>query len=244
MQIKSIFDWITQLINQSLPNRCLLCHQQIHEIQHGFCAVCLNQELYQQDICLGCGKGITQPMTYCGSCLKTKPLPVIAPTSYHSSLGRWVGAIKYHKQFAALDILTDALITRVQALQQMQLISMPQVLLPVPLHTKRLRKRGFNQAFLIAEVLSERLRLPILENVLIRDKHTQSQAGLDGKQRRNNLKNSFELRGDIPYQSIAIIDDVVTTGTTIKEIARTLKPLGLDIQVWCLARAEAPGLLD
>ncbi|GGY96153.1 hypothetical protein GCM10007169_11540 [Shewanella fodinae] len=95
---------------------------------------------------------------------------------------------------------------------------------------------------MIASMLGQQLQLPVDDSLLQRVVATVPQAGLDGQARRRNLRGAFVLKAALPYQRIALIDDVVTTGTTVDEIARTLSPWTPDLQVWCLARAEAPGM--
>nr|WP_283106516.1 ComF family protein [Shewanella submarina] len=232
------------MLGASLPNRCLLCHQGVARGQTGLCSACLGASLYQQPVCLGCGRGMTLQLKYCGSCQQSRPLPVVAPASYHQGLGPVISGIKYQGQMAALESLCQALVERFEELEALGLVSRPQALLPVPLHPGRLRERGFNQAWMIANRLSVILGIPLVDDCLVRTQHTLAQAGLDGKARRQNLKQAFELQQALPYPRVAIIDDVVTTGTTVSEIAAQIRVQAPDMQVWCLARAEAPGLLD
>jgi ComF family protein len=246
----------------SLPNRCLLCHQSLARVipsnatlfdslkefkqghQTGICDTCLNACLYQGDICLGCGKQLIIPDCFCGHCLALTPMKVIAPCSYHQGLGPLVAGIKYKQQLAPLTVLVKALVIRIQALVAQGFIRLPQVLLPVPLHPKRLNTRGFNQAWLIAKELSHQLNIPIDEDYLYRVEDTQPQAGMTGKQRRKNCHQAFKICGNNKYQRVVIVDDVVTTGTTTNEINKLLLKRGIFADVWCLARAEAPGLMN
>ncbi|WP_261923583.1 ComF family protein [Shewanella sp. NFH-SH190041] len=232
---------LQQWMALSLPNRCLLCHQHIAGDEQGICPACLQGCSYRTPVCLGCGREMAQLLRYCGRCMPMAPLTVVAPGSYHQGLGHWVAAIKYQRQLAGLRPITGALVQRIEMLTEVGLISRPQVLLPVPLHPDRLKQRGFNQAYLIAELLSIRLAIPLDTTLLQRCRATQPQAGLDGKARRRNLHQAFCLTGAVPWQRVALVDDVVTTGTTVKEIAALLQPYGVQVQVWCLARAEAPG---
>ncbi|MBO1272330.1 ComF family protein [Shewanella sp. 4t3-1-2LB] len=226
----------------SLPNRCLLCHQQLCPPGSGICKTCLQACLYPCPVCLGCGRPLQTLQRYCGDCLTSQPVPVVAPASYHSLLGPLIPRIKYQAQFTALPPLVRALADSVSTLVSHNIIALPQVLLPVPLHPQRIRERGFNQAWMIANMLGQQLQLPVDDSLLQRVVATVPQAGLDGQARRRNLRGAFVLKAALPYQRIALIDDVVTTGTTVDEIARTLAPWTPDLQVWCLARAEAPGM--
>ncbi len=233
---------IPPLLEASLPNRCLMCHQQVLS-GSGICQFCLSSVLYQTPSCLGCGRALIEQTAYCGRCMKLTPLKVVAPASYHQGIGEFVAAIKYQGQLAGLTSMVSALVRRVIQLEQLGLIQRPQVLVVVPLHPNRLRQRGFNQAWLIAEEVSRQLNIPIAEDALDRIVDTRPQEGLNGEQRRKNLINAFRLKQDFDYQRVAIIDDVVTTGTTAQTIAQLFQARYIHVQVWCLARAEAPGLL-
>ncbi|WP_326515485.1 MULTISPECIES: ComF family protein [unclassified Shewanella] len=235
---------LMQWLSASLPNRCLMCHQSVSLPSRGLCVVCLNSGLYQQPICQGCGCTMQLQAKFCGQCMKTLPLSIIAPCSYHQGLGEWIGLMKYQGQFAALPVLSQALVNRILELESLGMLQLPQVLVPVPLHPNRQRKRGFNQAWLIADAIHQQLHIPVVAQGVERILDTKSQAGLTGKQRRQNLSAAFTLTDDFLYQRIALIDDVVTTGTTVKEIAIMFEQRHIHVQVWCLARAEAPGLLD
>ncbi|MCL1126938.1 ComF family protein [Shewanella surugensis] len=221
-----------------------MCHQGIMLPDKGICPVCFEFSLYHFPVCLGCGRKMFIDTDFCGGCLLTSPLKVVAPCSYHQGLGTFVAAMKYQAQFSALDCLTDALINRIKTLESKGLLIMLQVLIPVPLHSKRLRQRGFNQAWIIANTLSKKLNIPLFTEGLSRIKNTLPQAGLSGKDRRQNLNNAFILAESLDLQRIALIDDVVTTGTTVDAIASLFQKQHIHVQVWCLARAEAPGLLN
>ena len=232
------------LLLASLPNRCLICHQQVNPPHHGICHICLTACLYAEPTCLGCGRALVIQRRYCGSCMASAPLVVVAPCSYHDGVGDYVAAMKYQGQFAILQALVIALIERLEALEAEGVVERPQVLIPVPLHSSRLRDRGFNQAWIIAKALSQRLQIPLVDDAVMRVTNTRPQAGLTGKQRRRNLEGAFALKRHFPYQRVAIIDDVVTTGTTANALAKLFESRYIHVQVWCLARAEAPHLRD
>lgn len=219
-----------------------MCHQHISSEQRGLCEVCLQASCYQTETCLGCGREMALPMAFCGQCMLSPTIKVIAPCRYHDGIGHWVGQIKYQAQFAVIDVLVEALVERLFSLELLGLVERPQVLIPVPLHRNRLRQRGFNQAWIIAKALSKRLNIPLIDDMLFRVRDTKPQAGLSGKLRRKNLQSAFELTDEFNWQRVALIDDVVTTGTTVKEIAKLFQYKHVQVQVWCLARAEAPGV--
>ena len=109
------------------------------------------------------------------------------------------------------------------------------LVIPVPLYRKRERERGFNQA----ELIANRLGLPVNVRLLQRRKNTASQTGLSRNERKRNLAGAFEVRG-ILTGTIIVVDDVYTTGSTMNEIARTLKRAGAErVEVLTVARVPA-----
>ncbi|MCA1805582.1 MAG: ComF family protein [Xanthomonadaceae bacterium] len=117
----------------------------------------------------------------------------------------------------------------------------PAVILPVPLHRRRLAERGFNQTLEIGRPLRDELGIPMDHRLARRVKHTDSQAQLPARERQRNLRNAYSLAGGPLPDHIAILDDVMTTGTTVNELARLLKGAGVArVEVWVLARTAAP----
>ncbi|MCK5905419.1 MAG: ComF family protein, partial [Gammaproteobacteria bacterium] len=107
-----------------------------------------------------------------------------------------------------------------------------------PLHNKRSRQRGFNQALEIAQPIAKELNIPISANAIKRIKYTEAQSLLSAVERRKNLRNSFALSKPIIAEHIVLVDDVVTTGTTVYELATLLKKSGVrKVGVWAVARA-------
>lgn len=116
----------------------------------------------------------------------------------------------------------------------------PFILIPVPLHKKRLRWRGFNQAELLAEVISQEIKIPLISNLLVRARHDLPQVQIKSSQeRKENIKHAFKLRHglDLENKTIILVDDVSTTGATLEECAKVLKPLQPK-QIWGLVVAR------
>jgi ComF family protein len=117
--------------------------------------------------------------------------------------------------------------------------SLPEVLLPVPLHRKRLLDRGFNQAFEIARALSQLLDIPVDSHALSRIRDTDSQSGLSANQRQKNILKAFAYEASTPYSHVAVVDDIITTGSTANEITKTLHRTGVEqVEIWGLARVS------
>jgi ComF family protein len=104
----------------------------------------------------------------------------------------------------------------------------PDLLVPVPLHHSRLRKRGYNQSWEITRSLARSSAIESSRTLCRRIRKTPLQTGLDAKQRRKNLKQAFQVTADLAGKHICIIDDVMTTGSTLNEMARTLKRAGAE----------------
>lgn len=113
---------------------------------------------------------------------------------------------------------------------------LPAALLPVPLHPARERQRGFNQAEAIARVVATEMRIPLLADAVRRRRDTPAQSGLDLAARRRNLQGAFTVRGPLPAH-VALVDDVITTGSTMAALATVLRRRGVArVEAWAVAR--------
>ena len=118
-----------------------------------------------------------------------------------------------------------------------QTLDKPGALIPVPLHRSRLRQRGFNQATELAAPLARRFKLPLLPHSLKRIRATVAQSELNARLRTSNVRNAFAVTGTELPSHVALVDDVITTGSTIYECARILQRAGVKrVDVWALAR--------
>jgi ComF family protein len=116
---------------------------------------------------------------------------------------------------------------------------MPELMIPVPLHFLRLYSRGFNQALEICRVLTKELNIPYDSTLVVRDTNTAPMAALARERRRENIRGAFRLARPLPSRSVAIVDDVITSGATSDGLAVLLREAGArHIQVWSLTRAE------
>lgn len=122
--------------------------------------------------------------------------------------------------------------------------ALPALLVPVPLHAARWRERGFNQAALIARYAGHLLGIPVTRHAAVRVRDTPSQTALDVNARRLNVRGAFEVREGRPLERlsaaghVAIVDDVITTGSTVNELRRVLLGAGVRrVEVWAVARA-------
>lgn len=143
--------------------------------------------------------------------------------------------LKYRQKLVNAKLLSSLLIRHIRQRH----IPKPQALLPVPLHTQRIRERGFNQALELARPLAKYWDIPILKDAVIRHKNTPTQTGLSARGRQKNLRGAFEVNTIDDYHHVAIVDDVVTTGATSRELAILLGSTGIGrIDVIAVARAQ------
>ena len=107
----------------------------------------------------------------------------------------------------------------------------------MPLHASRLKERGFNQALEIARVVAKRLSIPLDARCCIRTRPTQAQAGLSLQERRKNLRGVFACRSDLSGRQVVLLDDVMTSGASLSELAKTAKKAGAaSVECWVVAR--------
>jgi len=172
----------------------------------------------------------------CGRCLR-KPPPLqhsIAALRYESWASALIHQFKFHRDLRVGRLLSDSLASLVAAHYRER--ALPQLILPVPLHPQRLYERGFNQALELAKPLSQQFKITLPLTAATRLKNAADQIGLSALARRRNVRGVFQINAALP-RHIAIIDDVVTTGATVLELAKTARRHGAEIiDVWCVAR--------
>lgn len=172
----------------------------------------------------------------CGQC-QQKPPPferTIAPLIYQHPVADLIAGLKFHAKLQYGRMLATLLLGKILDSARTE---MPQLLIPVPLHRKRLRERGYNQAVELARPLGRQLDIPLDLSSCRRVRATSSQSALHIKERRSNVRGAFQLAKEIAADHVALLDDVVTTGSTVAELARVLRRSGVKrVDVWALAR--------
>ena len=152
---------------------------------------------------------------------------------YASPLKELIGHLKFHGNLSYTPLLAQTFINSLKHRKN----NLPECIIPVPLHQQRLRERGFNQALELARIIAKQLHIPVDYTLCQRNKATPFQSGLSAKQRKQNLKGAFSVEKTRLYKHVAIFDDVVTTGTTVNELAKQLRQSGVEtIEVWAIAR--------
>jgi ComF family protein len=179
--------------------------------------------------------GDGEPGPLCGGCRRRPPAfrRAHATFRYEQPLPALVGGLKFRGRLNTLRLmgllLADSLARGG--------VERPSGIVPVPLHRGRLRQRGYDQALELARIAGRRLALPVLEGCCERVRATPPQSALEGKARTQNLRGAFQVTTRLDGAHLAVLDDVVTTASTVGEVAKVLRQAGaVRVDVWCLAR--------
>jgi ComF family protein len=236
----SIFKKTKSIISKFLPHLCILCGENSGQ-KIDLCKDCQSNLPWLSHACVHCAIPLSDPATFiCGCCLKN-PLPFYKTCilfAYAEVIKKLILALKFRQQLMYAHILGNLLVEKIQNLYRKE--PLPQLIIPVPLHVKRLRKRGFNQSMEIARPIYKKLKIPIDYTSCRRVRNTAAQSTLPANQRGQNVKYAFEIKKPqkLLNQHIALLDDVMTTGHTLTELSRALYRRGVKrIDVWCCARA-------
>ncbi|WP_419708267.1 ComF family protein [Pseudomonas sp. NFX224] len=223
---------------------CLLCDEGADGTTP-ICMACETDLPWLGDHCQCCALPLPVAGLTCGQCLSQPPAfeRVIAPWTYSFPIDSLITRFKHNAKWPFGHLLGELL---TQALQHRFEDDLPQpdLLLPVPLATRRLRQRGFNQAAMLARWLSTALHIPCDERSLLRTQDTGAQQTLNAEARKKNLRNAFALTPEASFKGrhLALVDDVLTTGATAQALARLLTDAGAArVDIYCLARTPKPG---
>ena len=224
--MKKIAEWMLNLL---YPRRCALCDAVLSKKQRWFCGDCLQRlPLAKEPYCMKCGKVLEKDeQEYCADCClhphifeRGRSLLV-----YDGMVKKSIYRYKYNsrKEYAQ----AYAYLAERQLGDFIREIN-PDAFIPVPLHRKRYRKRGYNQAELFADALGRRMGIPVERKLVQRSRCTLPQKNLDITARQNNLKKAFKIsRNDVKLYTTIIIDDIYTTGSTVDAVAMQLKKAGV-----------------
>lgn len=222
---------IKEIITDILfPRRCPVCHDIVDGIGQLICRGCKGTFQYvEEPYCMKCGKPLKDDSKeYCDQCIKV-PRNFTEGRSvfiYDDNMRKSIYSFKYngrqeYAEYYAKEIY-DRLKNKINTWNA-------DAIIPIPLHKSKQKKRGYNQAYLIAKQLSNLTNIPVYEKYLIRTKKTKVQKNLNAEDRANNLKSAFIVRqNELKLLSTILIDDIYTTGATIMEATETLKASGIE----------------
>lgn len=222
---------LKQLRLSLMPGSCLLCASNSGD--NLLCPPC-TADLPPLPLqrCPQCGEQTTHGER-CGTCLKDSPAfeKTNAIFRYDFPVDRIIHAYKYGHQLAVAKWAAELIAQQIAANEY-------NLLIPMPLHTERLRERGFNQSLEIARHIACKKKLKLDRRSLTRVRHTPPQAELPMKQRSSNVRGAFECSNNLTGMRVLLIDDVMTTGATLREAARVIRLHGASrVDVAVIARA-------
>ncbi len=248
-----MWSFIEQLLSLLAPP-CLLCNSFSANLDN-YCPDCYAELPHNHHCCAICALPFDVDFNasiVCGDCLQQPPNmnhgfdQALAALHYLPPVSSLVHALKDQDNQAAGRLLAACLQRYIESHNP----DLPQLIIPMPIHKQRLQERSFNQAKVIGKLLSKRLEIPLKDGVIERQINTPSQQGLNKKQRRRNLRQAFVVNDSTSIakllqqvEHIAIIDDVMTTGASANEVARTLRKAvchELRVDAWCVARTLPP----
>jgi ComF family protein len=210
---------------------CEACMQELPQIAKGCHACGLPLAGADKD-----GDGLSaNAQLICGQCVR-KPAHfdrTCCPYVYREPVDWLIGRLKFNARLPHIKVLGGLLRDHLAHIGAAR----PELIIPVPMHPSRQRQRGFNQALEIARPLARHYHVPLAVDYCKRYLDTPPQRELPAKQRKSNVRNAFRLRKPLNAAHVAIVDDVMTTGATVNELAKLLKRHGAEhVQVWVLAR--------
>lgn len=222
------------LVDFIYPRTCALCGE-AGQAGIDLCEDCRSLLPWLETACARCALPLSGNLSACGRCLRHPPEfeAAVAAFRYERPIDHLVTRLKYSACLAHAHLLAAVYPQRL-----LGTVAGCDVLAPVPLHPARIRERGFNQAQLLAGYLARRVRVPVMPTALRRVRHTPSQAGLDAAHRIANMRHAFAASPAVAGMHVGLIDDVVTTGSTVRSAAAALKTAG-SVRVTVIAVARA-----
>ena len=244
MRRSQVYTNVDRWIGWLLPPRCVLCRRPGQPPAFDLCADCESEIPVVPDPCRRCGLprevAGERATDSCARC-RTHGLPYsrcVAPWAYEFPVTQLVQALKYEGALANARVFGTRMVMQASG-EAGDPWWCSALLVPMPLHPTRLVERGFNQSHEIARVVSRLLDLDLAGHALHRIRATAPQVGLDRTARAGNLRGAFRAdRHAVQGRHVILVDDVVTTGSTVTEAAATLRDAGAaSVAVWAAARA-------
>ena len=230
------------LFDRLWPGHCLVCGQTCDDGcgdpgnpgRQDLCPACRHALPWNRSACLRCSLPLPLPADACGHCQRRPPPLTVARAAfrYEAPLDRLLPRLKFHDDLAAGRLLGGLMAEALADAER------PDALVPLTLHRRRLRSRGFDQTLELAKPLARALALPLRDDLLVRVRETAPQSRLDAPARRRNLRRAFAVRSGIAVPAhVVLIDDVMTTGATLHAAADALLRAGaVRVDAWVCAR--------
>ena len=229
------------LLQALWPTNCILCGG-AGDSDIDLCRGCAADLPRNEPACAVCAQplpaGARGGPNVCGACLRDPPPfdSSFVPFRYAYPLDHAVRGLKFRNELACGRVLGQMFASCLLARRA----ALPEAIVPVPLAPRRYRERGYNQASELALAIRRATDVAVQSNVAIRRRETAEQAGLDRQARLRNVTGAFAAIAPLRARHVAILDDVVTTGSTVRELAQVLRRAGAQrIEIWAIARTEA-----
>lgn len=220
----------------SLPSICTVCNQ-FHKGSMAVCSFCMDLMTPLGLRCKQCAYPLPQTdYLICGQCIKKPPYfdNAYIGYQYEEPLRSLLHQFKYRNSLYLGSFLCHLISHTIPKIAP---DASPPCLIPIPMHPKKIKQRGFNQAAILTKLLAKQLKIAYDHKNCQKVINTAPQASLNGEQRQKNLHQSFKVN-QIPYAHVILIDDLLTTGSTANELARILKQTGVArVDISCCARA-------
>jgi ComF family protein len=230
---------LTTLADLLLGSRCVVCSGQ--GAGHGLdiCPSCYRHLPWNLSACRRCGIPVPRGADICSDCRdSSSPIAMVrAPWTYEPPINHLIHQLKFHGSLASGRLLGSLL---ARTLQRTGVHA--DALIPTPLHPRRLRERGYNQAMELGQPVARQLGIPLQPAWVRRGRHTDAQASLGRLQRARNMIGAFTSDARLQGKRVALIDDVATTLATAEAMAACLHEAGCTrVELWVVARASTPG---
>ena len=224
--LESLLDLRDDVLDFIFPQHCIICKKYLSRKEQNVCQICWdNLVRLPFPFCVEC-RSLVEKDSHCRQCQNESDLDLVYSLgAFDDSYQNLIYAFKYDQLTNLGKRLGTALGEQIKEDKRFTGLDF---LIPVPLHPSRKRKRGFNQSEILTDEISQKIGLPALKDVLRKKKRTKDQTNLNAMQREENVRGAFEIKNKdmVLNKNIVLVDDVITTGATLKECARTLAQAG------------------
>ncbi len=210
------------------PTRCPVCDRIVTPYGEKICLECMKElRLLTPPWCMKCGKKLKEQEQFCEDCKKKEHQYTRGRALYeYGSVSKCIYQMKYAGKQEYATFFGEEM---GKYLGEFIRHVKPDGIVPIPLHKKRLNRRGYNQAALLAKELGDYLGVPVYDKLIYRIRNTQPLKLLNPQERQNNLKKAFIIgENDVKLKTILVVDDIYTTGSTIDEVTKVLKRCGVE----------------
>ena len=230
------------LVELLFPRRCPICDKPVDKMGHYVCKSCQGTIRYvKAPYCMKCGKSLRDDTKeYCLDCQKTEHFFQSGRALYeYETIKMSIYRFKYEGRKEYAEVYGKELAKHFGEWIKERKVD---AIVPVPLHKEKEKKRGYNQAALIARAFGKELNIPVKEEMVKRVRVTMPQKELNGKERQNNLKNAFKIgKNDVKLNTVVVVDDIYTTGATMDAVTACLIRAGIK-KVYCISLTIGRGM--